>query len=192
MTEKTPEEKRETPPKDVIDEAERLTHLAREAVARDEQDAYRQRRAALLSEHDYTARIREDGRDVLVVYPVEWLEDGTVRPERIEDIDRGIERPLEGPGPGDEWEVVAEHNHDLAEQVRARHGEDHGANARALAAFMNNHYAKPVEQASGDELREFVEEFYPRNVWPTDDQKRIVEGSIRLTFECADERLPDY
>jgi hypothetical protein len=31
----------------------------------------------------------------------------------------------------------------------------------------------------------FVEEYYPRNVWPTDDQKAVVEESVRLVRDRA-------
>ena len=182
----------DTPPDAVVAEAERLTHLAREAVDEAEAAAYREAREELLADQDYTARVREEDRDVLVLHPEEWVEDGTVYPERIDDIDRGIERALDGVGLFDDWDAVAAHNDDLATQVAEEHDEIHGQNAQALAAFMNNHYAKPIEDATGPELREFLEEFFPRNAWPSDDQKAVVEESIRLVFECADERLPDY
>ena len=179
----------ELPPA-VIDEAERLTRRAREAVDPNETEAYRERRASLVTEHGFRARVREEGRDTLVLYPDEWVEDGTVQPERIEDIDRGIERPLEGPGEADEWAVVEEHNRELAETVADAHGEIHGANADALADFASNHYAKPIEDLTGAELEEFLAEYFPRNAWPTDDQQAVVEQSVRLTYQVADQPLP--
>jgi hypothetical protein len=174
-------------PEDVLDRAEELTRLARQAVDDAEAAAYREERERLLAEHDYTARVREDDRAVLVCHPAEWVEDGTVVPERVEDIDRGVERPLEGPGVGAEWEVVAEHNDEVVQQVAAEHGEVHGANARALADFCSNHYAKPIETATDEELDEFVEEYFPRNAWPSDDQTAVVEESVRLTVAVATE-----
>ena len=172
-------------PASVVEEAERLTRRARDAVDPNEAAAYRARRDELLAEHDFTARIREEDDAVLVLHPDEWVVDGTVRPERIEDIDRGIERPLEGTADPDDWEGVAERNRALAADVEAEHGEDHGANARALADFMSNHYAKPVADATDEELAVFLEEYYPRNVWPTDDQKSVVEESVRLVRDRA-------
>ena len=167
-------------PTEVVDEAERLTRLAREAIDDDEATAYRTARAELLDEHDYTARVREEDHDVLVVHPEEWVEDGTVYPERIDDIDRGIERPLSGPGDPDDWEAIWEHNMEIVAEIETEYGETHAANAEALAEFMSNHYAKQIEQATESELAEFFEEYYPRNVWPTDDQKAVVEESVEL------------
>ncbi|PSP27676.1 rnhA operon protein [Halobacteriales archaeon QH_2_65_14] len=137
-----------------------------------------------------TRRVREDDNDVLVLYPDEWVEDGVAQLERIENLDRGVERPLGGPGETDRWEQTEAHNRELAETVAVEHGEVHGANAHALADFMSNHYAKRIETATGDELAEFVEEYFPRNAWPSDDQKAVVEESIRLVFECAGQPVP--
>jgi len=177
-------------PAGVIDEAERLTRRAREAVDPNEAAAYRERRGSLLADHGFRARIREEGRDTLVLYPDEWVEDGTVQPDRIEDIDRGVERPLEGPGEADEWEVIEDHNRELAEAVAADNGPVHGDNAHALADFASNHYAKPVEDLTGAELEEFLEEYFPRNAWPSAQQKEVVTESVRLVFAAADQPVP--
>jgi len=176
-------------PDGVVDEAERLTRLARERGGQ-EATAYSEARAELLGSHGFRARVREDDRAVLVLYPEEWVEDGTVRTERVDDTGRAVERPLEGPGGTDEWETIEAHNRELARVVEAEHGPEHGANAHALADFAGNHYAKPIEDVTGEELQEFLTEYYPRNAWPTDEQEALVEGSIRLVFECAGEPLP--
>ncbi|WP_246022936.1 DUF7108 family protein [Halosimplex halophilum] len=179
------------PPEPVVDEAERLTRLAREAAVDAEAAAYRRDRDERLADHDYTARVREDEtRDVLVLHPEEWVEDGEIRTERIEDIDRGIEVPLSGPGEGDDWAEIDEYNRDVVADVRADHGEDHAANVAALADFMGNHYAKPIHDATADELREFLEDYYRRNAWPTAAQRAVVEKSVRVAFAVADERCP--
>jgi len=173
-------------PAHALEQAERLTRLARDAVDDAEADAYRRERGTLLAEYGYTARIREDDDgDVLVCYPREWIEDGTVRVENVEDPDRGVERPLEGPGDPEEWEVVADHNRGIAAAVAADHGEVHGANARALADFMSNHYARPIESATDEEVAEFLTEYFPRNAWPDDDQRAVVEESLDLVAETA-------
>lgn len=176
-------------PEDVIEEVERLTHQARQAVDENARRAYREAREELLAAHDFRARIRDDERDVLVLYPDDWVEDGTVHPERIDDIDRGIELPLEGVLDND-WVTIDAHNTDLAQTVETEHGPVHGANAHALATFMSNHYLKPVEEATHEELSEFLTEYYRRNAWPTDDQKEVVRESVRLVFECAGESVP--
>ncbi len=174
-------------PDGVVDEAERLTRLARDAIDEEEAAAYREARADLLADHDYIARIRDED-DTLVVHPEEWVEDGTVYPERIDDIDRGVERPLSGAGDPDDWEDVREHNEAIVEAVDAEYDSTHAANAQALAEFMNNHYAKPIEQATDAELTEFLEEYYPRNVWPTDDQKAVVEESVAVVEDVIQRR----
>jgi hypothetical protein len=196
------------PPDSVVEEAERLTRLARERAAtspprndgggdadlaadRDEAAAYRADRDERLADHGYTARVREDEtRDVLVLHPEEWVEDGEIRTERIEDVDRGIEVPLSGPGEGDDWAAIDGYNRDIVAEVRAEHGEDHAANVGTLADFMGNHYAKPIHDATAEELSEFLTDYYPRNAWPTATQRDIVEKSVRVAFSVADERCP--
>jgi len=172
-------------PEKVIAEAERLTRQARKAGDSDEAAARRRRRSSLLAEYGFTARVRTEDRDTLVLYPDEWVEEGTVRPDRIGNLDRGVERPLEGPGEHDDWEAIESHNRNLATAVAEEHGPVHGANAHALADFASNHYAKPIEELTGGEREEFLAEYFPRNAWPSDDQKAVVEQSLELVFETA-------
>ncbi|MBX0286005.1 DUF7108 family protein [Haloarcula salinisoli] len=174
-------------PADIQDEVERLTRLARQAVDEGAAAAYRDQRAALLADHDYEARIREeDTGDVLVCYPAEWVDDGVIQPEMVEDTDRGVEIRLSGPGDPDEWDEVEERNRDVVEAVRDDHGEVHGATARALADFMGNHYAKSIAEATPAELAEFREEYFPRNAWPTDRQRELLDDSVELAVKKAD------
>lgn len=182
-------------PEEVVQEITRLTRFMRRVVDDAERGAYRERRSELLEDYGLTARIREDDTgDVLVCYPEEWVdEDGTVRTERIEDLDRGIERPLSGPGNPDDWEAIAEHNRELATAVRRIHGDVHGDNADALAAYMNNHCAKRIETATGEDLRRFRETFFVRNCWPSDEQREVIDNSIAKTLDVAgvpDPRTP--
>jgi len=196
----------EDPPEDVIDEAERLTRRAREAVDEAEADAARREREALLAEYGFTARVREDGGEgddgqraseaasdrsprgaTLVVHPDDWLVDGTVQVERIDDVDRAVERPLEAPGEGDDWERVDEYNRALVERVADAHGEVHARNAAAFADFMSNHYAKPVGAATERMREEFLTDYFPRNAWPDDDQRAVVEESVELVVSMARE-----
>lgn len=167
-------------PEETVEEATRLTRLARRAVDPDEASAYRGRRGELLAEHDFTARVREDdGIETLVLHPAEWVEDGTIRPDRIGEIDRAIEIQVAGPESPDDWDAVEEHNRAVARRVREAHGEVHGANASAFADFMGNHYAKPVEEATPEERREFLAEYFVRNAWPSEEQKKCVERSLQ-------------
>ena len=174
----------EVPP-EVVDEAERLTRLARDTVDDAEAAAYVEDRDDLVADHDFVARVREGEDDTLVLYPDEWVEDGTVHPDRIEDIDRGIERPLEGSGSADDWETVEAENREAADAVAAEHGDVHGQNAHALADFASNHYAKSIAELTREETQEFLREYFPRNAFPSDDQKAVVEESVALTIEAA-------
>jgi len=178
-------------PERVIDEAERLTKLAHNAVDDAAARAYRDDRDAQLSAFDYTARVREDDtRDVLVCHPVEWVEDGQIHPDRIEDIDRGVERPLSGPGEAADWDVVAEHNDALVAAVAETDDETHHQTARALADFASNHYAKPIDDLTREELLEFRDDYFERNAWPSDRQRALVEESLDVVFEKVDVPFP--
>lgn len=179
-------------PEDVLDRAAGLTRRARNAVDEAEAAAYRRERDAVLGHHGYAARVREDGdRPVLACYPAEWVEDGTVRVDRVEDVSRGVERPLSGAGDAEDWSAVAERNRALAEAVATAHGEPHGETASALAAFASNHYAKGIERLTADELAEFREEFFPRNAWPSRAQRERLAESIDLVYATAGAERPD-
>ncbi|MFB6156404.1 MAG: rnhA operon protein [Haloferacaceae archaeon] len=170
-------------PTETVDEVERLTRLARRAADPNERAAYEERRTDLLADHGFEARIRE-ADDTLVCYPTGWLDDeGTVRLDRVEDTDRAVEIVLSGPGDPEEWEAVAADNAALVEAVAEEAGEVHAANARAFADFMDNHYAKRIGRATPEEVEEFLTDYYPRNAWPTDRQRELVEESLQLLFE---------
>lgn len=178
-------------PASVVEAAERLTRLARRAVDEDEADAYRADRDARLSEYGFRARVREEERrDVLVLYPAEWMEGGTVQLDRIEDRSRAVEVPLGGVGEEDEWETVEAHNVELVERVAEEYGVVHAANVRAFADFMGNHYVRRVESAGEREVRDFLDEYFPRNAWPSEEQREAIEESLRLVFEVGDAEAP--
>ena len=129
---------------------------------------------------------RERAEDAtLVVYPQEWVVDGEVRIDRIDDTGRAFERPLEATGDGKDWEAVDAHNRAVVERVAAEHGETHGENAVAFADFMSNHYAKPIEAATRKMREEFLTDYFPRNAWPTDEQYALVEESVELAVSTA-------
>ncbi|WP_235019679.1 rnhA operon protein [Natrialba sp. INN-245] len=180
-------------PADVVDEVERLTRIARSTPDENETRARERRRDALLEPYGFTARVREDDGDaVLVLYPEEWRDGEVVRTDRIEDVSRAIEVSLEGAGDPDDWSAVDEHNRELVAQVAKRHGDVHGANASALADFVGNHYAKRIESLTGPELSEFRTEYFVRNAWPSPAQRGVVEESIELVYETADEPVPEF
>jgi hypothetical protein len=194
-------------PDAVVEEAARLTRLAREADRweasdpesgqaatreakdRPEAEAYRGEREALLADYDYTARVREDNDGaVLVLHPDEWVEDGTAQVERIEDVSLGIEVPLGGPGEASDWEAVEADNREVAETVAEKYGQPHGATAHALADFASNHYVKRLNSLTREERREFREEYFPRNAWPTRAQRDTLAESIRLAVDATADR----
>lgn len=183
---------REEPPEDAVDEIERLTRLARGAVDENEAAAYEDRRETILDEFAFTVRVREDD-ETLVLYPSEWVEDGVVQIDRIDDVDRGIERPL-GTDAGDEGEFAAveSHNSAIVDAVEDAHGPMHAANARVFADFMSNHYVRRIESASRKEVQEFLDEYYLRNAWPSEDQSSVVDESLELTFEVAGTDVPGF
>jgi len=172
-------------PADSVARVLSLTRRMRQAVDEDERAAYREERDRLLVSHDYVPRVRDDDTgETLVLYPAEWVEEGVVRVDRIEDTDRAVERSLSGVG-SDDWDAVETHNRRVADRVAEVHGDPHGATAHAFAAFMHNHYAKRVEMATPAERREFREEYFPRNAWPTEDQRAAIEESLRRVEEIA-------
>jgi hypothetical protein len=178
-------------PENAVAEAERLTRLARNAVDDAEADAYRADREEHLAEHGFTARVREESAgEVLVCHPAEWVENGTVQVGDIDDTDRAVERRLSGPGEADEFETVDAHNRDVVAEIEVRAGTVHAENATAFADFMGNHHVRRVETATGEEIREFLEWYFPRNAFPTETQRDVIEESLRRVFDVTDRDPP--
>jgi hypothetical protein len=173
-------------PDHIVDETERLTRHARDALSVDEADAARTKRDDLLANHGFIAREREEDA-TLVLYPDGWVENERVRVDQIEDTDRAIERSLEAPGDETDWEDIETHNRAIVERVGEQHGKTHRKNAAAFADFMGNHYAKPIEKTTRTMREEFLAEYFPRNAWPSEKQRAAVEQSIELTLETARE-----
>ena len=171
-------------PEAVVEEAARLTRLARRAVEPAEAEAYRAERDGLVEAHGFVARVRTDD-EVLVCHPAVWIAAGVVEPDRIDDLDRAVERPLAGTGDGTDWATVEAYNREVVAAVEADHGPDHAATVEAFADFMGNHYARRIETAGDRECREFLEDYLRRNAWPTDEQLEVAEESLRLVFEAA-------
>lgn len=177
-------------PDEIVTQTEGLTLRARkadEAQNTERAERLRRRRDELLANHDHHAI--ERGDDTLVLHPDEWIEDGTVQPDRIEETDRAIERQLVDTtvraNTDADWERVADHNRGIAARVTEQYSEIHGTNAKALADFMSNHYATPIENATQGMVEEFRTEYYPRNAWPTEKQSAVIEKSIEMTLETA-------
>ncbi|APX96454.1 DUF7108 family protein [Natronorubrum daqingense] len=180
-------------PAGVVDEAERLTRLERSVADDDEARAHATRRETLLTEHDFTSRVREDdGEDVLVLHPDEWHDDqeNVIRTDRIDDTSRAVELPLEGTRDPDDWDAVDAHNRTLVEQVRSEYGDVHGDNVASLADFVGNHYAKRIEDLTDEELEEFRTEYFVRNVWPSERQREALEESLEYVYEQGGESTP--
>lgn len=185
-------------PPSVINEALRLTRLARRAPEHPQESGpkdrawgkaagqYRDERDMLLDSYEYRAHVREDDRGAtLVCYPAEWLRAGQVDLDAVEDTDRAVERRLEGAGEPGTWEPVSTHNEAIADRVADRYGEPHAATARAFARFMSSHRVRRIGTATGDDILGFVDEFFPRNTWPDERQQAAVMRSLRLTLTVA-------
>lgn len=172
-------------PDDVVEEAERLTRLARNASDEAAAAAYREHRDDLLAEYGFVARVRERD-DTLVCYPEEWLDDdGIVQLGDVEDTDRAAEVSLAGPGEQGDYEDAAERNAELVARVEDDYSAVHAENAAAFAEFMSNHYARPMDTASEHEREQFREEYFPRNAWPSAAQRERITETLRLVFEAA-------
>ncbi|WP_049984453.1 hypothetical protein [Halorubrum sp. BV1] len=171
-------------PVDVVDEAERLTRLARETDDDAAAGFYRDRRDELVDAYDYVPRLREDD-DTLVLYPDEWMADGTVQLDRIETTDRAVEVSLSGPGDADRFQEIAAYNDAVAAAVAEREADVHAATARTFAAFMSNHYVRPVDDATPDMRAEFREEYLVRNGWPSEEQLAAVDESLSVIETVA-------
>lgn len=171
-------------PADVVDEAISLTIRALDAEEPDDATAYERTRDDILAEQGYSGRVRkEDDAAILVLYPDEWIVDGAVDADRIEDTDRAVEIPLSGPGDPDDFEALESHNRAIADSIERSHGPVHGATARAFADFMSNHYAKPIEEVTPEEIAEFRTEYFPRNAWPSEQQKGRLEETLELLVD---------
>ena len=159
-----------------VNEAARLTRVALSGGGE-----ARRRRDALAEEHGYNARLRDDG--VLVLHPKDWLdEDGVVDMEAF-DADDAYEVPLDGEG----YEDARSSNDTLLggfEEMEVTEEAD-VFNARAFAEFCENHHATAVENVSEEHVREFLEEYYVRNVWASDEAEDSVEESLRLLLREA-------
>lgn len=178
-------------PETTVQEAVRLTRLARDAVDKQEADVYRSDRDDRLAEYEYLARLRvEESDEILVLYPAEWIDDGTIAFDRIEHTNRAIERPISGVGEENKFEQIDTHNRSVVNQVEEKAGSIHAENAAAFADFMGNYYVRRVETATEAELTEFREEYFPRNAFPTDEQRDAHEESLRLVFKIAENDPP--
>lgn len=178
-------------PQAVVDRAVALTRSARRAGDAGTASALERSRDRMLETFGFEARIREsDDGAVLVCYPTEWLEDGVARLDRIKDRSRAIERSVSAESADAGFDEVDGHNREIVAAVESIAGSDHAANVTAFADFMGNHRLRPLEMATTADVKEFLDEFYPRNAWPTDKQETRVEESLRLAFEEANAPVP--
>jgi hypothetical protein len=170
-------------PEAVQEAATRLTRHARATGDSAAEERYRAERESLLAEHDYTARVREADA-TLVLHPGEWVDDGTVRVDRIEDTDDAVEISLEAPD--EDWTVVERHNRRVVDRVADEHGEVHAANVRVLADYAGNHLERRIEHLSDDQIDRFLAEYAVRNAWPSDEQRAVLTESVAIAREVAE------
>jgi hypothetical protein len=167
---------------DWVEEATRLTRVAASG-----DDEALQRREEIADEHGYEARLREDG--TLVLHPADWLDENGVIDLEEFDADDAYEVPLDGGG----FEEAREKNDRLLGRFERDASEEDAFNARAFVEFCENHHATAVENTSEDHLREFLEEYYVRNVWAPEEAEDCVEESLRdLLTEAGRDDLSEY
>jgi hypothetical protein len=163
-----------------VDEAARLSRVALSGDDVTREDA-RTERDELAAEHGYEARVREDR--VLVLHPAGWLdEDGVVDMDAF-DADEAYEVPLDGEG----YEEARDSNDALLDGFEEMEdtGEADVFNARAFAEFCENHHATAVKNVGEEHVREFIDDYYVRNVWAPEEAEERVEESLKLLLREA-------
>ncbi|MDY7081762.1 MAG: hypothetical protein SXQ77_04995, partial [Halobacteria archaeon] len=137
-------------------------------------------RDALAAKHGYRARLRDD--DTLVLYPDDWVEEGEVRVEDIEDTSRAVEVPLEGHR---DWEEARDMNDEILDELKRDTEDFHYENARAFAEFTENHYSMSVKDVRPKHVREFLEDYYVRNTWTSEEAQEKVEASLYVVLDAV-------
>ncbi|XGI83882.1 rnhA operon protein [Halorutilales archaeon Cl-col2-1] len=173
------EDEEESEREDWVDEAVRLTKMSLTSPS----PVYEDRLDELAAENGFVARLRDD--ETLVLYPDDWVVDGEVDVERIEDTDRAHEIPLSEKG--ESWEDVHSYNSDVIEELSEMEEvtETEVSNAEYFVEFLENHYILPVDEVSQKHVREFLEDYYPRNVWSSPNEEETVKKSVRKLLEAA-------
>lgn len=143
----------------------------------------RSERDAIAERHGYGVNVRETD-DVLVCYPLDWLDGDTVDPSAVEDTDRAVEVPLAGGG--DDVEAVREANDAVLDPVLDERDDAVAYNAAAFAEYCENHHRCRIGDVAAEDVAWFLEEYYPRNVWPPDGAEDRVEEALRAVFVRAD------
>jgi len=159
-----------------VNEAARLTRVALSGG-----EEARRKRDALAEENGYNARLRDDG--TLVLHPTEWLdEEGVVDMEAF-DAEDAYEVPLDGEG----YEEARDSNDTVLDGFEEMEDTEEADifNARAFAEFCENHHATAVENVSEEHVREFLDDYYVRNVWASEEAEERVEESLRLFLQEA-------
>jgi len=154
-----------------VDEAVGLTRISMSG----DEDA-RKKRDSVAKEHGYTARQRDDG--VLVLHPEDWIKDGTVDVSAF-DADEAYEIPLNGRG----FEEAREANNAVFEEFLPGSEEADVSNVRAFAEFCENHHSVAIENATAEQVSEFLNDYYVRNVWLSEEAEDRIESSLKKLFE---------
>ena len=72
-------------------------------------------------------------------------------------------------------------------------GGDIGGELAIIAPFLDagsDRCVQIFEDATGAMVRTFLQEYYPRNAWPSEKQRAVVEQSLDVLFEVADADVP--
>lgn len=158
---------------DWVDEAVRLTRIGMSG-----NDEAREKRNRIAEQNGYVPRERDDG--VLVLHPEDWIEDGVVDLDAF-DADDAYEIPLDGRG----FEEAREANDAVVEEFATGTETDEADvfNARSFCEFCENHHSVAIENATAEQVDEFINEYYVRNVWASQEAERRLESSLEKLFE---------
>lgn len=155
--------------------------VARAAVGARRDAGELDRMEDIAGDHGYRARLRDD--DVLVLHPDDWLDDEGVLHGDV-DPDDALEIHLGDSGGAEEARM---RNDDLLEGFEADvEDEDVRFNVERFAEYCENHHGVAVDEVTSQQVEEFVDEYYPRNVWPSGSAEEKLESSLRALGRYVD------
>jgi hypothetical protein len=163
---------------------EKVVSLTRRS-RRESNDNHLNRRDQILDKYDLEARVRDED-DTLVIYPTEWIDsNGNIDFSEVDDKNNAIEISLSGPNKDADWEEVYQYNMRIVSRVRDEFGDVHAKNIEEFGEFLANHYLKKITEATEEEKKDFMNEFFVRNVWSTDKQESVLDDSLEIVEEVT-------
>ncbi len=135
----------------------------------------------LAEAHGYRFRLRDD--DVLVLHPQDWLDGDGVLQEDV-DTSEALEIQLGDSGGAEE---ARDRNTEILEQVEeVVEDPDVFFNVEQFMEYCENHHGVAVDEVTRKQLETFLVDYYPRNVWASEEQEDALERSLEKLFELVD------